>query len=89
VANGGRYCPSSRDNPPDRPLRRAVSISNMTPACDTSDAPPAITDNQGCKSLCCTREVPFNSVRVRSRQPGQITAAALVLLLHHEHDRTS
>ena len=69
VADGGRHCPSSRDNPPDRPLRRAVSINNTPPACDTSDSPPAITDNQGRKSLCSAREVPLNSVRVRSRQP--------------------
>jgi hypothetical protein len=42
---------------------RAVSTSNAPPACDTSDSPPAITDNQGRKSFCFTRGVPLSSIR--------------------------
>jgi hypothetical protein len=33
---------------------RAVSTNNTPPACETSDSPPTVTDNQGCKSLCFT-----------------------------------
>jgi hypothetical protein len=54
--------PNSRDSCPARPLRRAVSTSNTPPACDTSDSPPMITDNQGRKSLCFTRGVPLSSI---------------------------
>ena len=64
-----RHGPSSRDSSSARPLRRAVSTNNTPPACDTSDSPPAITDNQGRKSLCFTRGVPLSSVRSWSRQP--------------------
>jgi hypothetical protein len=62
TASGLRHRPNSRDSCPARPLRRAVSTSNTPPACDTSDSPPMITDNQGRKSLCFTRGVPLSSI---------------------------
>ena len=34
---------------PARPVRRAVTTNSTPPACDTSDSPPTITDNQGRK----------------------------------------
>ena len=58
--------PEQPRQPRARPLRRAVSTSNTPPACDTNDSPPAITDNQGRKSLCFTRGVPLSSIRCGS-----------------------
>ena len=63
TASGRRHGPSRFDSSRDSPLRRAVSTSNVAPACDTSDSPPAITDSHGRRPLSFTRGVPLTSVR--------------------------
>jgi hypothetical protein len=54
-----------RPEPPRQLPRQSAAPGGLDqqhpPACDTSDSPPAITDNQGRKSLCFTRGVPLNS----------------------------
>jgi len=62
IASGLRHRLSRDDNSRTSPQRRAVSTSNVAPACDTSDAPPAITGSQGRRPVSFTREVPLNSL---------------------------
>ena len=62
VASGLRHLAGRADNSRVSPLRRAVSTSNVAPACDTNDAPPAITASQGRRPSSFTCDVPRNPV---------------------------
>ena len=62
VASGLRHLAGRADNSRVSPLRRAVSTSDVAPACDTNDAPPAITASQGRRPSSFTCDVPRNPV---------------------------
>jgi hypothetical protein len=62
TASGRCQARHRADNSFASPLRQAVSTNNTPPACDTSDSPPVITDNQERRPLSFTREVPLCTV---------------------------